>query len=84
MQPIRELLSRIRWDREFGLGFFEIGYFDRVEEKIIRIPFTEIIRVPGNSFSFQIIDREGVGHTIPLHRVREVHRDGILIWKRQS
>jgi uncharacterized protein (UPF0248 family) len=83
MQPIHELLSRIRWDREFGRSSFEIGYFDRVEEQIIRIPFEEIIQVPGNSFSFQIIDREGVGQTIPLHRVREVYRDGVLIWRRQ-
>jgi len=84
MQPIHELLSRIRWDREFGRSFFEIGYYDRVEEKIIRIPFEETIRQPGDNFSFQIIDREGEGHTIPLHRVREVYRDGVLIWQRQS
>ncbi len=60
MQPIHELLSRIRWDRKFGRGSFEIGYLDRVEEQIIRIPFDEIIQAPGNSFSFQIIDRDGV------------------------
>ena len=84
MQPIHELLSRIRWDREFGLSSFEIGYFDRVENTIIRIPFEEIIQAPGNNFSFQIIDREGVGRTIPLHRVREVFRDGVLVWQRQS
>jgi uncharacterized protein (UPF0248 family) len=84
MQPIHELLSRIRWDREFGRSSFEIGYYDRIEEKIIRIPFEEIIRMPGDSFSFQVIDREGIGHTIPLHRVREVYRDGELIWQRRS
>ena len=84
MQPIHELLSRIRWDREFGLSSFEIGYYDRVEENIIRIPFDEIIQESGNTFSFQVIDREGIVHSIPLHRVREVFRDGVLIWQRQS
>jgi len=83
MQTINELLSRIRWDREFGCSSFEIGYYDRVKESIIRIPFDEIIQQPGNSFSFQIIDRDGMGRTIPLHRVREVFRDGVLIWQRQ-
>ena len=29
MQPIHELLARIRHDRAFGRGQFEIGYFDR-------------------------------------------------------
>jgi len=49
MQTINELLSRIRWDRECGRSSFEIGYYVRVEESIIRIPFDEIIHQPGNS-----------------------------------
>jgi len=32
MPPIHELLSRIRWDKNFGHARFELGYFDRCEE----------------------------------------------------
>ena len=84
MQPIHELLNRIRWDREFGRGSFEIGFYDRLEDKIIHVSFSEIIRVPGDTFSFQVLDRDGKSHSIPLHRVREVYRDGVLIWQRPS
>lgn len=37
MTPIHELLSRIRWDKEFGQGRFEIGYFDRFENAVHRV-----------------------------------------------
>ncbi|MBI2311362.1 MAG: DUF504 domain-containing protein [Betaproteobacteria bacterium] len=57
MIPIRRLLSRIQWDSEFAKGDFVLGYYDRVEAKIRRVP---------------------------LHRVREVLRDGELIWKRDA
>lgn len=30
MQPIHEVLARIRWDAEFAKGRFVIGYWDRV------------------------------------------------------
>ncbi|MDY0041469.1 MAG: DUF504 domain-containing protein [Desulforhabdus sp.] len=52
MIPIRDLLNRIRWDSEFAKGDFEIGYFDHVEQKIIRVSFSEIIFEEGNKFSF--------------------------------
>ena len=42
MIPIHELLNRIRWDKDFSQSQFEIGYYDRRKEKIIRIPFEEI------------------------------------------
>jgi uncharacterized protein (UPF0248 family) len=30
-----------------------------------------------------MVDEDGVTRGIPLHRVREVWRDGELIWKRE-
>jgi len=41
--PIHELLARIRHDRQFGKGRFEIGYFDRREGNIQRVALREII-----------------------------------------
>lgn len=82
MQPIHELLNRIHWDPEFGRGHFEIGYYDRLEAKIIRVPFNEVTQMAGNKFTFHVFDEDGLAHCVPMHRVREVYKDGELIWKR--
>ncbi|MFZ2446356.1 MAG: DUF504 domain-containing protein [Syntrophobacteraceae bacterium] len=82
MIPIQRLLNRIRWDVEFGAGSFEVGYLDHVRHRIIRIPFRDIRFEEGNQFSFQVEDEMGETATIPFHRIREVYRDGDLIWRR--
>jgi hypothetical protein len=49
MIPIHELLNRIRWDPEFAKGNFELGYYDRTEDRIIMVPLKEVTfrrRVP--------------------------------------
>jgi len=80
--PIHELLHRIRWDPEFGAAEFLIGYYDRVESRVIQVSLRELYFDPEDHFDFELIDAEGVHHTIPLHRIREVRRDGELIWYR--
>jgi uncharacterized protein (UPF0248 family) len=82
MRPIHELFSRIRWDEEFGAAEFLVGYYDRVQDKIVRVPFRALQFTPGDHFSFQVFDEEGECHTVPLHRVRELRRNGIIIWRR--
>ena len=42
MIPIHELLNRIRWDSEFAKGNFQLGYYDRAEDRIILVPLQEI------------------------------------------
>jgi uncharacterized protein (UPF0248 family) len=81
--PIHELLNRIRWDRNFGQGNFVIGYYDRVEDRIIRVPLREIFFEPEDHFSFDLIDHDGGLHSIPLHRIKEVYKDEVLIWHRE-
>lgn len=83
MQPIHELLERIFRDPEFGRGFFEISYLERLEKKSRRVPFKEVTQQPGNKFTFHVFDEDGIGHSIPLNRVCEVYKDGELIWKRE-
>lgn len=83
MIPIRELLNRIRWDPEFVQGEFAVGYFDRLEERIIVVPFAEVCFDPEDHFSFQVTDAAGQTHTVPLHRVYEVFRNGECIWRRE-
>ncbi len=82
MQPIDQVLNRIRWDREFGDALFEIGYYDRLVAGIIRRPLVDLLFEPGNKESFLLMDKEGVYQRIPLHRVREVYRNDELIWQR--
>jgi uncharacterized protein (UPF0248 family) len=83
MQPIHELLNRIYWDPEFGRGHFEIGYYSRLENKIIRASFQEVTQHPGGKFSFHIFDEDNIAHWIPMHWVHELYKDGVLIWKRE-
>ena len=83
MIPIHELLSRIRWDKEFGRADFAIGYYDRVLEEIIRVPFAELIFLPDSRNSIRIMDYDGVVRSVPLHRIKEVYKNNELIWHRE-
>ena len=82
MIPIQKLLNRIRWDQEFGRGEFVIAYLDRRKDCLVKVGFERIIFEPGKRLSFKVMDEEGVIHSIPFHRVKEVYKDGGLIWKR--
>jgi uncharacterized protein (UPF0248 family) len=83
MIPIQDLLHRIRWDPEFGCGEFVIGYYDRIEHEIILVPFREIRFPKDGPGIFELLDHEGQTHSIPLHRVKSVYKDGELIWHRE-
>ena len=82
MIPIHELLSRIRYDPEFGQGQFEIGYFDRMEATVQRVAFHQVTFPEGERGVFEIFDESEQVRRIPFHRVREVWRDGRIIWRR--
>jgi uncharacterized protein (UPF0248 family) len=83
MIPIDELLARIRWDPEFGRARFEIAYLDRKRKALVRVPL-ERIRTPAGRFGLEAIEDDGSVHSVPYHRVREVWRDGELIWSRAA
>jgi uncharacterized protein (UPF0248 family) len=84
MQPIHELLARIRHDREFGRANFEIGYFDRREGNVQRVAFNQVAFPEGQRRVFEVADDSGQMRRIPFHRVREVWRDGVVIWQRPT
>ena len=83
MIPIHDLLNRIKWDKAFAQGDFVIGYYDRVEGEIIRVPLKDIFFERDDHFAFDLIDIDGITHSIPLHRIKEVYKDGELIWHRE-
>jgi uncharacterized protein (UPF0248 family) len=83
MIPIHELLNRIRWDEDYGNADFIIGYYDRVENRIIKVCLKELFFDKEDHFDFELIDEVGETHTIPLHRIKEVYRNGDLVWRRE-
>ncbi len=60
-----------------------IGYYDRVDEKINQVPLHQIHITPGDHFFFQLTDPDGYIHKVPFHRVKEVYKNGELIWHRE-
>jgi uncharacterized protein (UPF0248 family) len=84
MIPIHELLNRIKWDDEFGRAEFIIGYYDRIQNEIVKVPLKEMSFEKEDHFDFELIDDIGETHTIPLHRIREIYRDSKLIWHRKD
>lgn len=83
MIPIQELLSRIRWDPKFGDADFRLGYYDRVADQVLQVPLRQVWFEPDDHFDFYLLDQDGEEHRIPLHRVRDVYRNGQLIWHRE-
>jgi uncharacterized protein (UPF0248 family) len=84
MQPISDLLHRIRWDPEFGRGSFAIGYWDRVARREQVVPFGSVAFDPGNPGLLLIHGEDALTLHVPLHRVRTVYKDGLAIWRRHG
>jgi len=82
--PIHELLNRIHWDPGFASGTFALGYFDRVRNQIILVPLREITFPRDNPHTFRLVDASGRIHRVPFHRVREIYKNGGLIWNRPN
>ncbi len=82
MIPIHEFLARVRWDPAFGQGRWEIAYVDHARAGLVRVPLGNARARPGVRFGLDVIDDEGLAHTIPYHRIREVWHDGKVIWSR--
>jgi uncharacterized protein (UPF0248 family) len=84
MRPIHELLNRIRWDDKFAQADFIIGYYDRSRNDVIKIALNKIYFDKDDHFDFELTDDTGEHHSIPLHRIRQVYRNGELIWEREG
>ncbi|CAG0966322.1 hypothetical protein GEOBC_01015 [Geobacteraceae bacterium] len=83
MIPLHELLSRIHWDPEFGRGEFKVGFLDHVRRQLVYVPLNQLKRDPNSLFCFEVTDEQGIVLSVPYHRVKEVWKDGKLIWRRE-
>lgn len=81
MQPIIDLLNRIRWDREENPSDYTIYYHDRIRDTLIEMSYTDIKRIEEG---FMIKDIDGIETSIPLHRIRIVKRKGMIVWQRKQ
>ncbi len=84
MTPIHELLARIRWDESFGNAGFTLGYVDHDTHELRYVPFKEARSDPANPSMLDLIDDEGKVVSLPLHRIRQVLRNGETIWDRDA
>jgi uncharacterized protein (UPF0248 family) len=84
MKPVQEMLSRIRWDPDWANDEFTIGYYDRVERRIVIVAFKDIRFPQDDHFSFELVGQSSEAHSIPYHRVRVIYRSGRLIWTREA
>ena len=82
MKPLEELLHRIKWDPAFAKSSFALGYWDRVARKEEIVRFESVTMDPERPGMFSLHDEDGLVAHIPLHRVRTVYRDGVVIWQR--
>ena len=79
MKQIIDLLNKIKWDKREKPGDYEVYYLDRVSNELIGVPFGLIKRIEGK---FMVIDRHGEEVEIPLHRIRQIKKKGVVVWKR--
>jgi uncharacterized protein (UPF0248 family) len=82
MIPIQDVLHRIQWDPAWRGGVFEVGYLDRVAGTVVRVPLGDLHIETGARTSLTLRDADGAAVRIPLHRIRQVWRDGRSIWER--
>ena len=79
MQPIHDLLNKIKWDKRENPEQYSIFYLDRVLNKLIKTPYTKIKKIEG---SFMVLDNEEESN-IPLHRIKQVTKNNIVVWERK-
>ena len=79
MQPIHELLNKIKWDKRENPDDYLIFYYDRILNKLIQLPYNKIKRIEG---SFMVLDNEDETN-VPLHRIRKVAKNNAVVWERK-
>jgi len=79
MQPIHELLNKIKWDKRENPKQYSIFYFDRILNKLIKIPYAKIKRIEG---SFMVLNNEDETN-VPLHRIKKVAKNNTVVWERK-
>lgn len=79
MIPVKNLINKIKWDKRENPRDYKIFYFDRILNKLIKIPYSKIKRLEG---SFMVLDNEEESN-VPLHRIKKVMKNHVVVWERK-
>jgi len=79
MISIIDLINKIKWDKKEHPKDYTLAYLDRIQKKLIEIPYTKIKKLEG---TFIIIEQDGEETNIPTHRIKQVKKKGKIIWQR--
>ena len=74
------MLDKIKWSNKFNPENISLYYFDRKLNKNIKISYNEV-KIEDK---FIIMEKDGKLSEIPLHRLREIRNNNIIIWKRDK
>ena len=75
---IKELINKIKWDKREKPEDYALWFLDL--DRLVEMPYAAIKRLEGN---FMVVEREGEEVEIPLHRIREVRKKGVVVWRRK-
>lgn len=81
MIPIQEYLNKIKWDDRLNPNEFYLYYYDRLEDKLKQIKFTD---VKDWGKEFMVVEKDNEQVEIPLHRIKQVRRGKKLVWERPT
>lgn len=81
MMPIIDLLNKIKHDKRENSDDYTIVYLDRILNKGIEIRFSSI---QSWSKSFMLVSSLSGQVDIPLHRIKQVKKNGTIVWKREE
>ncbi len=79
MMTIHDLLTKIKWDKSEKPEEYVFLYYDRLEDNLKELTFTQIKSI---QHDFLSVDIDGELVDIPLHRIKKVRRKGRTIWER--
>lgn len=79
MIHVKDLLNKIKWDKNLNPNEYTVGYFDRISKKLVWIDFKQVRNIEGN---FMVLEKDNKEVNIPLHRIREIKQKHALVWKR--
>ena len=76
-----EWLSKVRFDPKENPSEYMVAYHDRVKDKNIEIPLSDISNVDQLAF---VLGKGADEVEVPMHRVRRIYKKGLLLWKREK
>jgi uncharacterized protein (UPF0248 family) len=76
---VKDFLNKIKWDPNLKKEEFEIFYEDRILKKMIGIRFKDIKEI---NDGFILIKKENEEVNIPLHRIKEIKKNGKIVWRK--